>query len=248
VHEWVQGFASGGTGRQQNECKRAQEKEAVHSKKIPMPREAIQDLLGCVDALLGGLPRLRYVELVQIPGNAWVRHEQPFDSVLLEFGNIERKAGSGLYLLPIVFGVLNAIPLSAFVGLLLATDAPLPFCLIPLAMSAVFVGVAVHSYRKLQRYRFARAALQTWAQSHGFAARDRAYVGVVRGRRCAAFAIYRREGKTEYVFECFALLMELTTCSSTRMNLYPQPRTTDEVILLLNSGLDTLLHCNFQAL
>jgi len=87
----------------------------------------------------------------------------------------------------------------------------------------------------------ARSALETWAQSHSFAAQGRAYVGVAAGRRCAVLTMYRREGRTEYAFEGFALLAQLTNYSNGGLRLQNRPRTHEAALRLLDSGFEALL-------
>ena len=171
--------------------------------------------------------------------DTYAMYEQPLDSVLLDFGKLEQQAASGIYVLPIFFCLMNAVPLAAFIALW--CNDPSPFSMIPLFMGAILGGVTVYLFRKLQRYRLARAALGAWALSHGFVGQGRAYVGVVAGRRCAAVAIYRRTGKTEYRFECFALLVQLTSYSNCGMHVQQKPRTLEEAVRMLDAGFNALM-------
>jgi hypothetical protein len=161
--------------------------------------------------------------------------------VLLDFDQSERRATSGVYLLPVVFALLSIIPVLVLVAMLLAKDAPLPLCAIPLLMGAVFGGITVYSYRKLQRYRLARATLQTWAQSRGFVAQGRAFVGIDAARRCAAFPTYRRVARSEYVFEGFALLIRLSGDSNVGLHLQCNLKTQTEAMQLLHAGFGALM-------
>jgi hypothetical protein len=178
--------------------------------------------------------------------DTYVTHEQPFDSVLIDFDKLEQQAASGIYVLPIVFAMIALLPFAMFIAMTFAWNVPLPFCLIPLVMLVVLGGVAVYLFRKLKRYRIARAALQAWAQPRSFVEQGRAYVGVVAGRRCAAMAMFRREGKTEYAFEGFALLVQLTSYSNGGLHLCHKLSTQEEAIRLLDSGFEALLRTYCQ--
>jgi hypothetical protein len=157
------------------------------------------------------------------------------------FGDLEKRATSAIYVAPIATATLAGFPIGILALMATSPGTPLQAYFIPLPILAVIGGVATYLFLKLQRYRRATAALRVWAKARGFAAQDRAYAGIVAGRRCAALSIYRREGRTEYAFRGFALLVELTSYSTGAFHVYQRPRTQDEALRLLDFGFDAAL-------